>query len=159
MLAIAITMAILIFFIATAVLNFTYGRFNLSFQQLDHTAAFYASEGGVRYAFTRLALDTAYQDVNFQAEPPATRPPPGFANAVRHAATLAAPRAYVVSSLPRNSAGYNNGAGAPAAIPVDLQDTSLLVGNRNVTIWVQAGINGAGNPEFRVRVFTDYGLT
>ena len=164
-LMLAIVMSLIVFLIVTAALNVTFGRFNLSFMRTDHSTAFYAAEAGVRYAFARLELDTTYEDNLFKTEPLATRPQPGFANAVRHAAIHAGSygrRAYVISSLPAGTTRYDDRypVGAPPADqpPVDRQDPALLVGARNVTVWIRAGINGAGNPEFRVRVFT-YGTS
>ena len=162
-LVVALAAAIVAFFIVIAVLNLTFNRFNLSFLEADRAAAYAASEAGVRYVFTRLEVDTTYTDPVFSAETGGSAPAPGFANAVRHAQSHSgfhgSPRAYVVSSLVAGTVTIDGTAVTP-----DLRTNDLFMGTlnptrlgREVTVSIRAGINGAGQPEFRVRAFSDYG--
>ena len=140
--------SLVVFVMVRAVLSQAFSRFNLSFLQTDHATAFYSSEAGVRFAFVRLEVDTIFVDPFFDAE--AVPPAPGFANAVRYAESEHN-RAYVISSLPIGTTTYGE------TDAVDFQDPSLLLGNRDVTLWIRADINGAVQPDFRVRTFSEYG--
>ncbi len=144
-LVLAITVTLIVFLVASAVLHLTFGRFMLSSKQSDHSGAASAAEAGIRYAFARLELDTTYQDLG------AT----GFANVVRQAGLQNRP--YVLTSMPTGNPVINGQAVTP-----DVRTNDLLMGQllpqrkgREVTIFIQS-VPG-GNPEFRIRAFTDYG--
>ena len=132
-LALAITMTLIIFLLAAAILNFTYGRFHASAFQTDHLASFYATEAGMQYAFARLA-------------------DPTFANTVQ----AVAPNAYIVTSLPSGKVTVDGQQVSPNARTNDLFVGRLSPSRqgREVTVWIQAT---GGTPKFRVRAFTDYG--
>jgi hypothetical protein len=172
-LVIALSAALVVFFIVMAVLSLTFNRFNLSFLQADRAASFYASEAGIRYAFTRLEVDNVYSH-SFTT---GTGPEPvsgGFAQVVRHAFThgashIPARTFFVVTSIPDPPGGSANDPNVPvdgSLLAPDLRTNDLFMGSvdgsgnhlvgREVTIWIQAGGSGSV-PEFRVRAFATYG--
>ncbi len=156
-LVIVVAVGLVAFLVATAVMNLTYNRFNLSFVRTDHMGAFNATEAGVRYAFIRMQTDAVYIDPIFNAE--GSPPPAGFQNAVVHAYSHTgfhgSPRAYVGTSLPVGTNPVIDGV----SVTPDFRTNALKMGTRNVTVWIRyygAGGQGASNPDFRVRAFSDY---
>ncbi len=162
-LVVAVAASLMVLFIVMAVMNLSFNSFNAAFLQADHAAAQAACEAGVRYVFNRIELDTTYTDAVFNLEALATRPPAGFANAIRHAQTHAgshgSPRAYVITSRVSGNVCAAAGGGAPDFRTNDIFMGALLPSRvgREVDVTAQSGINGVGQPEFRVRVFSDYG--
>ena len=160
-LAVALTAAIVAFLIVSAVLSLTFNRFNLSFLQADHASAYYASEAGVRYAFTRLEVDNNYSHTFQTSGGPEVFNNVTFISIVRHAFTHGASHIPVRTFYVITSKISGNVTIDGASIAPDDRTNDLFMGTlnptrigREVTIWIQAS---AGTPEFRVRAFSDYG--
>ncbi|MCM8794622.1 MAG: hypothetical protein NC819_02320 [Candidatus Omnitrophica bacterium] len=163
-LMVAVTSALVALVLTVAVLNLSTNRFAVSFLSSDHAGALQATEAGIRYVFSRLEVDTTYQH-NFSGcvSSPITG---GLAQVVRHAQTHGTTHSspfnrtyFVITSLRSPTNPTIDGA----AVTPDIRTDNLFMGNpstrvgREVTVWIASGLNGAGNPEFRVRAFSDYG--
>ncbi len=59
-LAIALVTALLVSITAIVVINLAARRYHVAHLDLDHGTALSASEGGIRYAWTRLRMDSAF---------------------------------------------------------------------------------------------------